>query len=663
MKGPDETRAAQGLADAEEPLFRPSAEAAARSRLADFARTCEQHTGATLPDHAALHAFSIADVGRFWSLLLDWSALPCEGERAPACTAGDVETARFFPGLRLSYAEALLAPTGPDDDARAAITAIEEDGTTLRLSRGELRDRVARVAAGLRRLGVGRGDRVAAIARHTADPIVACLAAACVGATWSSVSPDLGVASIVGRFAQVAPTVLFYDADLVYQGARRPLDDLVRQVAAALPALRVTVALGRPVDGLAGPTSLGALLAIPAPDGPPWERVPFDHPLFVLFSSGTTGAPKCIVHGHGGTLLGHVKEHRLHGDLGPGDVLLFQTSTGWMMWNWQLSALASGVEIVVRDGSAAFPDPAVLLRVVRDHGVTVFGTSPPWIQLLRDSGVEPREVGFPRVRQLQSTGSVLPPAHYDWARAQFGDVPLYSVSGGTDLVGCFVLGSPLLPVWRGESPCAGLGFDLRALGPDGPGRVGTGELLCATPFPSRPVGFLNDPDGARLHGAYYTENPGFWTHGDLVELTDRGTARILGRSDGVMNIRGVRIGPAEIYDALRDLPEVVEAMAVDQDVGGGRGERRIVLLVVLAAGVPLERPLVLRIKRAIRDRCSQTHVPAVVADVTELPTTHNGKRSERAAQDALNGRPVRNLQALRNPHIVAALATDPRLSR
>jgi acetoacetyl-CoA synthetase len=356
------------------------------------------------------------------------------------------------------------------------------------------------------------------------------------------------------------------------------------------------------------------------------------------------------VHGHGGTLLEHLKEHRLHGDLGPRDRLLFQTTTGWMMWNWTISALASGARVVLYDGSISHPAPDALLRVAERERITVLGTSPAYLRYAMDA-----KVGVPAplrasLREMLSTGSVLDPQLHRWAKEHFADVPLQSISGGTDIVGCFVMGSPWTSTYAGESGCVGLGLDVRAWGPSGLAREGHGELVCTKPFPSRPVGLLADEGGRRFHDAYFARHAGAWTHGDLIELTDRGSARVIGRCDGVINVRGIRIGPAEIYDVIsRALPEVASAMAVDQDAPNEPGDKRLVLFVVLQPGVALDRSLVLRIKRELKTRASLAHVPAVIVPVRELPVTHNGKASEAAMQDALANRPVRNLTALRNP--------------
>jgi acetoacetyl-CoA synthetase len=331
-----------------------------------------------------------------------------------------------------------------------------------------------------------------------------------------------------------------------------------------------------------------------------------------------------------------------------------------MMWNWQLSALAAGAEILLYDGSVSYPEPDALWRMVAGERVTVFGTSPAYLQFSRDAGLVPAErVDLRALRTLQSTGSVLADAFYPWVRDQVAPVPVQSISGGTDIIGCFVLGNPNLPVYEGESQCISLGLDVRELRPEGTG--GVGELVCASPFPSRPLGLWADPDGRRFHDAYFTQNPGLWTHGDFLELTPRGGARILGRSDGVMNIRGIRIGPAEIYGALAGLPEIAEAMAVEQSAPAEPGGSRLVLLVVLRPGAALDRPLALRIKKELRERRSMAHVPAVIAEVAELPTTHNGKRSERAARDAVNGRDAPNRAALRNPGSLDAIAAHPAL--
>jgi acetoacetyl-CoA synthetase len=374
-----------------------------------------------------------------------------------------------------------------------------------------------------------------------------------------------------------------------------------------------------------------------------------------MFSSGTTGPPKAMVHGAGGTLLEHVKEHRLHGDLTPADTLYFHTTTAWMMWNWQLSALAVGAHVVTYDGPVA--GPGTLWELVAEHGVTVFGTSPAYLQLCQDGAYRPADaVDLSRLRAVLSTGAVLHDWQFDWVAEAVGPVPLQSISGGTDIIGCFVLGAPDAPVRRGRSQARSLGLDVAAVDEDGREVVGAvGELVCRNPFPSRPVGFLRDPDGARFHASYFAAHPGMWTHGDLVDLDPDGTARVHGRSDGVLNVDGVRIGPSEIYTVLRGVPEVTDVMAVEQRDPGRPGATRMVLLVVLRAGATLSGGLDRTIRRRLREQASAAHVPALVVAVPELPLTHNGKRSERAARDAVNGDPVANADALRSPGCLEAI--------
>jgi acetoacetyl-CoA synthetase len=640
-------------------VWTPSPEAVAASQLTDFRRHCEAATGQRFADHAAFHAFSTREFRTFWRLFVAWSGVAVEGSVEPVCVGDACETAVFFPALRVSYVENLLRARAPDALDRTAVSAYDERGGVARLTRRALTERVLAVAAGLRALGVVAGDRVVAVARNTVESVVACLGAAALGATWASAAPDLSLDAVRERFAQLAPTVLFLHATATHHGVTRSLVEGVPALREALPSLRHVVALDAArFDG--ADTTLDALAAAHrgalSLDALP--RLPWNHPLFVVFSSGTTGAPKCIVHGAGGTLVEHLKEHLLHGDLRARDRLLFLTTCGWMMWNWQLSALAAGAEIALYDGSPTYPDEDSLWRLVDAAGVTVFGLSPTFLQYTFAAGIVPRErFSLTALRAILSTGSVLGDALFDRVRDDVGPLPLQSISGGTDILGCFLLGNPDLPVHRGELQCASLAMDVRVAdaGPDG-----IGELVCAGPFPSRPLGLLDDPTGRRFHDAYFSQHAGVWTHGDLLELTATG-ARLHGRSDGIINVRGVRVGPAEIYSALATFTDLIAAMAVEQRAPDEPGGTRLVLLVVLRAGVTLDRPLTLRMKRELSQRRSMAHVPAVIAQVDALPTTLNGKLSERAARDALDGRVVANRAALRNPECLDALAQHPAL--
>ena len=643
--------------------FDPSLDQIAGSQLTAYMHYCERETGQIFPCYDAFQEFSVSEFRSFWNLFLKWSGIAHEGEADPVCTGELCEDATFFPNLRINFAEALLGSDDADDD-RVAITARHFDGSHERLTRGELRRKTARLAAFLESCGVREGDRVAVIARNGAEAVIAALATASLGAAFSSCAPEMGAFAIVSRFAPLEPAVLMGCLRTERWDVGIAVADRVAEVAAQLPALKTVIALddGPVPDAIKVPVHrfAGIVASTDIATDKNWRRFPFNQPLFIMFSSGTTGAPKCIVHGAGGTLLEHVKEHRLHCDLKPEDKLFFQTSCAWMMWNWQLTALASRVEFVVYDGPVEGPE--TLWRIVEEEAVTVFGTSPAYLQLCSNLDFVPaQKFRLSKLRAMLSTGSILYPHHYDWVRGNVKELPLQSISGGTDIIGCFVLGNPNLPVYRGEAQCRSLGLDVRALPPAGEAHATIGELICANPFPSRPLGFYGDSDGKRFHKAYFSQNPGVWTHGDLIEFSAHGGACLHGRSDGILNVRGVRIGPAEIYRILQDMPEVAEAMAVEQDAPNEPGGTRMVLLVVLHPGNVLDDALAQRIRFELSRRGSPVMVPSRIAQVDALPATHNGKRSEAAARDAVNGRAVVNRDALQNPQCLEAIAAHPAL--
>jgi acetoacetyl-CoA synthetase len=646
------------------PVFEPSSEQKCRTQLAAFMKYCARRANQKFGGYPSFERFCIERYEQFWPLLLEWSSILCEGSLEPVVTCGECEIAEFFPALRLNYVENLLrTDLSLCAASKPALTAVHLDRPAEHWSRGELRDRVNALAAGLAGLGLCPGSRVAIIAANSPGAILGCLAAAAIGCTVSTGAPEMGSLALSSRLAQARPVLLMVDLPGPAAGAQR---ERLTEIVRSLPSLRYVLLLddGPPL-GCRDIQLFRASEMLERHRGAAvtWPRLPFNHPLFILFTSGTTGAPKCLVHGAGGTLIEHVKEHRLHCDLRDTDKLFFQTSTGWMMWNWQLTALASGVELVLYDGPFTGVDQ--LWRIVAEQRVTVFGTSPAYLQMCKGCNWVPdRELGFTSLRAILSTGSILHPSQQEWVWGSIKRLPVQSISGGTDIIGCFVLGNPILPVYSAECQCRSLGLDVRALLPEtAPLGHQIGELVCANPFPSRPLGLLEDPGGIRFHAAYFAENPGVWTHGDLIEFTPEGSARMHGRSDDVLNIHGIRIGPAEIYRILQDVPEISEAMAVEQSTEDELARTRLVLLVVLKEGVTLDGPLVVRIKRELAWRGSAAHVPAVILAVNELPTTHSGKRSERSARDALNGRAIANTRALRNPECLEPLRASASLRR
>jgi acetoacetyl-CoA synthetase len=642
------------------PIWQPSF--LAQTQLTAFIRHCERCTGAAFSSYDAFHRFSVREYRTFWRLFLAWSGVEFSGDAANVCTGDDPEKAVFFPELRLNYVRSLLSESLSSPD-RIALRSRHSRHAAQEMSRADLKARVESGAAALHEMGVQPGTRVAMMSFNDADAVTAALSAAALGGTIATSAPEMGPDATIARFESVKPEILFCHSRPPYETSEAQLQNRLIHIARSLPSLRTVVLLGEG-GNLDLPRfrcyRMNELIADHQGIRCEWPLLPFNHPLFILFSSGTTGKPKGIVHGVGGTLIEHLKEHRLHCDLTPDDRLFFQTSTAWMMWNWVLTALASGVELVLYDGAVEAPD--TLWKIVAEERVTVFGTSPAYLQMGERASLAPREsLDLSALRAVLSTGSILFPQQQAWFSEHVKELPIQSISGGTDIIGCFVMGNPNLPAYPAEPQCKVLGFDLRALPIGGSSSPRAGELVCANPFPSRPNGFLDDPQGRRFHDAYFAQNPGYWTHGDLVEFTAEGSVVMHGRSDGTMNIRGIRIGTAEIYRVLEDFDEILEAMAVEQRVESEYGHSRIVLLLVLRPVVDLTAVFRARLRKAIGRRASAAHVPAVILQVDALPVTHTGKRSERSARDAVNGAPISNTGALRNPECLAAIASHPGL--
>jgi len=523
-----------------------------------------------------------------------------------------------------------------------AVSFWGEDRVRRQWSRRQLYDRVSQLAQALRAEGVGKGDRVAGYLPNMPEGVAAMLATASLGAIWSSCSPDFGVQGVLDRFGQIEPKVLFCTDRYLYGGKEFDQRERNAQVLAGLPSVRKAVVAG--YDG-----GFGGFEAGFTPGEIPFERVGFNDPLYILYSSGTTGVPKCIVHGAGGTLLQHLKEHRLHSDVREGDRLFYFTTLGWMMWNWLVSGLASGAGLVLYDGSPFVQRGRILFDMADEEGLTHFGTSAKYLDAIAKINLKPRETHrLERLRVVLSTGSPLAPEGFDYVYGSLKeDVCLSSISGGTDIVSCFVLGNPMLPVWRGEIQCKGLGLAVEVFDDGGRPLVGEkGELVCTRPFPAMPIGFWNDPDGAKYRAAYFEKYPNVWRHGDWCEITEHGGIVIYGRSDAVLNPGGVRIGTAEIYRQVESLDEVVESLVIGQDWDS---DVRVVLFVKLREGLALDDALVAKIKKRIRDNTTPRHVPAKVLQVADIPRTKSGKIVELAVRNVVHGQPVKNMEALANP--------------
>jgi acetoacetyl-CoA synthetase len=629
---------------APEQLWQPPPELVEASRLAEYTRWLEAERGLSFASYEELWQWSVDDLEAFWGSIWDFFEVRADGERSPVLASREMPGAEWFPGTSLNYAEHVFAGK---DDAETAILHASELRELGELSWGELRSQVAAVAAGLRGLGVEPGDRVVAYMPNIPEAIVAFLASASIGAIWSSCSPDFGPASVIDRFAQIEPKVLFAVDGYGYGGKRFDRREVLAELQGAMPSLERTVVLpyldpdpdlGEPLrdtirwQELAGEGE-GAELA--------FERVPFDHPLWVLYSSGTTGLPKAIVQGQGGILLEHLKKLHLHVDAHPGDRLFWFTTTGWMMWNFLVSGLLTRAAIVLYDGSPGHPDMGVLWDLAERAGVTMFGTSASYIAACMKDGVEPgsgRDLS--RLKAVGSTGSPLAPEGFDWVYEHLGeDTWLFSTSGGTDLCTAFVGGVVLLPVYRGELQGRALGAAVEAWDEHGNSVIGeVGELVVTEPMPSMPVRFWGDADGSRYRASYFEMFPGVWRHGDWIEITERGTAVIYGRSDSTINRSGVRMGTSEIYRAVLGVDEILDALVVDVPRPGTEGW--MPLFVVLREGAALDDDLRREIARRVRSQCSPRHVPDEVFQIDEVPRTLSGKVLEVPVKRILMGTPA-----------------------
>src|ERR1700730_2371887 len=647
----------------DQPLWSPSPERVDATKVMGFLRETNRRHQLRLQSYRDPHAWSVQNPDLFWDQLWDFCGVIGEKGGRRAINLDAMPGATFFPDAKINFAENLLRRS----DDRDALVFRGEDKRKDRLSFAQLSALVSRLQQALKALGVGVGDRVAGMMPNMPETVAAMLATTSIGAVWSSCSPDFGERGVLDRFGQIEPKVLFTVDGYWYNSKMQRIGDKLRPIVNQLPSLKATVIipyLGEAEEvakTLPHAMTLEALLKSYAPRPVTFERLAFNHPAYIMFSSGTTGVPKCIVHGAGGTLLQHLKEQRLQCDLRDGDRLFYFTTCGWMMWNWLASGIASGASLILSGVAPFAPTPLVLWDYAQAERITLFGTSAKYIDACHKEGVEPaRTHNLSSIKLITSTGSPLAPDSFDYVyRSIKSDVPLTSISGGTDIMGCFVLGDPTSPVWKGEIQAPGLGMAVDVWSEEGkPVRMQKGELVCTRPFVSMPIGFWNDPGGNKYRAAYFERFSNIWCHGDFAEWTAHGGMVIHGRSDATLNPGGVRIGTAEIYAQVEQIPEVLEAIAIGQDWDN---DVRVVLFVRLAEGLLLDDALRETMRKKIRAGATPRHVPARIVQITDIPRTKSGKVTELAVRDAIHGRPVNNAEALANPEALELYRNLPEL--
>jgi acetoacetyl-CoA synthetase len=646
------------------PLWQPSAATINEARITEFKHKVEADWGVSLTDTRALWQFSVTELEKFWDSVWDYAEIIAETKGDRVLVDGDkMPGAKWYPDVRLNFAENLLRRR----DGGEAMVFQGEDKVTRRLSFNDVYDQVSLYAQMLKGMGVGVGDRVAGYLPNMPETVIAMLATSSLGAVWSSCSPDFGEQGVLDRFGQIEPKVLFCTDGYWYNGKRHDVRAKTNAIAQQIPSLATCVLLPYgDQDADTGPlqnaVTIGDATKHLQPTEIDFQQLPFAHPLYIMFSSGTTGAPKCIVHSQGGTLLKHASEQPIHCDIRDGDRVFFFTTCGWMMWNWLVTNIAWGATLMLYDGSPFFPSGNTLFALAEREKFTFFGTSAKFIDALNKADLRPGDAhDVSSIRTFVSTGSPLAPEGFDYVYdAIKPDVHLVSFSGGTDLMGCFCGGDPTRPVWRGEIQARFLGMAVEVFDDEGhPMQGSKGELVCTKPFPSVPLGFLNDPDDARFKNAYFEMFPNVWTHGDYIMLTEHDGIIIFGRSDATLNPGGVRIGTAEIYRQVEKLDDIQESIVIGQEWDH---DVRVVLFVVLKQGATLDDALSQRIRQQIRDTCTPRHVPAKIVQVADIPRTKSGKITELAVRDIVHGRPVKNKEALANPEALDLFVDLPALA-
>jgi len=644
-------------------LWQPSPTRVENANVTRFRNWVNEKHSLKLDSFHALYDWSVTRKEDFWPAIIDYAGLKAESWGDTILVDGDkMPGAKFFPNARLNFAENLLVR----DDHTDALVFWGEDKVKTRISWCDLNIAVSKFSQALRAEGITKGDRVCGYMPNMIETVIAMLGTAAIGATWSSASPDFGVQGVVDRFGQIEPKLMITVDGYHYNGKSHDIREKVRDVIDRIPSIQKVVIVkyafdGTNTTGIRGGISCDDFLAPFRAEKIAFEQVEFNHPLYVMFSSGTTGKPKCIVHGAGGTLLKQVSEHVLHCDVVPGDRVFYFTTCGWMMWNWLMGGLAAGATLLLYDGSPFYPSGNILFDYADAEGMTLFGTSAKYIDALAKAELKPREThNLSTVRAMTSTGSPLAPESFDYVYRDIKpDIHLASISGGTDILGCFVLACPVLPVKRGIIQTRALGLAVDVFDDDGKSiRNEKGELVCTAPFPSMPIGFWNDPDGSRYKDAYFNRFDNIWCHGDYVELDDDGGMVIYGRSDATLNPGGVRIGTAEIYRQVEKLPEIQESIVIGQEWDN---DVRVVLFVVLREKYQLDELLIDRIRKQIRNNCTPRHVPAKIIAVADIPRTKSGKITELAVRDVVHGRPVKNQEALANPTALELFSNLPEL--